>query len=96
MLHGSQTRQEAVLGRKGDVTGIHRRLQVLDQGIEIGVGDAKAPMRRNHGMSGVTAGAAGDHAELVFQLGADAIHIGFRENILDARIGEIIVHRRIH
>ena len=75
MLHGRKSRQKAILRRERNIAGIHRLLQVFDQGVEIGIGQVQALMRCRHGVACIVAGAIRDHAKLVLEFGAKAVDV---------------------
>ena len=74
---------------------VHGILQILDHRIEIGVGQMQTFMRRRHIVPLIIARAVRDLTKLDFELGAQAIDVGFVEYRLDPVVGEIIVHGRI-
>jgi hypothetical protein len=89
-LERPQDAQELALFLGGHVELVQRLDQVLDQGVEVRVGDPHALVRGLHVLAGIHTGTPGSLADLIDQVALQPRDIGLGEKTIDALVGRDI------
>src|SRR6056297_794357 len=87
---------QPVLGAGGDVVLLHCQNQVLDQGIELGVGNGHVGMQLPHLPPGIGAGPATELAQLICQVVVELGDIHALELLVDTIVVDNQVEQILH